>query len=157
MMVPLLLLLLLAAPLFNNVADAFSGRLALLRDLQAAAASTATSAAQPFSHTIRTAILEGNHQPLTRTELELALPRDRAPLRALEAEAQQGQAKQQPPKSLALALSLRAYESAVAENHKDVGATLERWRRVVALRQNRVLVPGRAAELYSQLISTVCV
>lgn len=76
----------------------------------------------------------------------------------MEAEAaQQGQAKQQHPKSLALALSLRAYESAVAVNHKDAGATLERWRRVVALRQNRVLVPGRAAELYSQLISTVSV
>ena len=151
-----LLALLLLLLLSISAAEAFSAtatnpsRLALLRDLQSAAASTTST---PFSHTIKTAILDGNHKPLTRTELELLLPRDRAPLRALEeAEGKQEQHKQ---KNLALGLSLRAYESAVAENHKDVGATLERWRRVVALRQNRVLVPGRAAELYSQLISTV--
>lgn len=153
----LLLLVLAAAPcawgfsIRAPSSTSSAARLALLRDLKTAAADATSST--PLSARIRTAILEGGGQqrPLTRCELELLLPRDRARLRSLEEHTGKETGKQ----PLSLGLSLRAYESAIVENHQDVGTTLERWRRVVALRQNRVLVPGRAAELYSQLISTL--
>jgi len=142
-------------------ATAPSPRLALLRDLKTAAADHSSTI--PLSTRIRTAILDGGHRPLTRTEIELIMPRDRAGLRALEKGKGEEEGGQPPPRStdkeakqhLGLGLSLRAYEAAIAENHGDIEVTLERWRRVVALRQNRVLVPGRAAELYGQLISTL--
>lgn len=152
-LLPLLLLLALLAGSLD-LAAAFSApaRLALLRDLQQTAAASPKT---PLSTSIRTAVLEGGHSPLTRCELEALLPTDRMALQDAEQSASLPSTDKEARACLPLALSLRAYEQAVADNHGDVGATLERWRRVVALRQNRVLVPGRAAELYSQLISTL--
>lgn len=52
-------------------------------------------------------------------------------------------------------LGFSAWKSALAEDHSNVEANLETFRRVVALRQNRILVPGRAAELYVCLVSSL--
>lgn len=107
---------------------------------------------------IQQIVVAYDNQPVTRCELELLLPpSNRGALLKDHGDNIDAFIKKttgNDERNLALRLSLEAYKYAISPNHDDVSATLERWRRVVAMRQNRVLVPGRAAQIYSQLIST---
>jgi hypothetical protein len=91
-------------------------------------------------------------QSVTRCEWEVILS-SQCRITAKESLASSGISKANEKYTLSQRLSLDAYEFAVTADFNDIEGTLERWRRVVAMRQNRVLVPGRTAQIYSQLIS----
>ncbi len=150
--VGLLLLLLLQALAFALVpihafrpASPPAPRYATLRDWATAKQGLVTPA------DVRTLIHDEAQEPVTRCELELVLPaKDRETLLAAHLQDPLTAADKA---NLNLKSSLEAYHLAIAPDYNDVEATLERWRRVVAMRQNRVLNPARAAQLYSQLTS----
>ena len=92
-----------------------------------------------------------------RTEIEVLLGRSgyRNELREAWDHVLGKKGKEEKHLSVEENLGWKAWKSSLAKDHADVEANLERFRRVVALRQNRVLTPGRAAELYVSLVSSL--